>query len=702
MAISHIYLSVIVVALRLHTRIAMACNYNDLTALNGFSKCLTSKIDGWESTEDCCTWNGVACDNSSTASSKRVVSVDLGNKKIAGRICESIGGLDRLRTLNLSHNSLHGNPPPNLFRLQNLEVLDLSSNNLVGPVLEEGIDLPSIRYFDISTNYFNGSADAALCENSPNVQVLNLGNNRFSGGVSTNFGSCTSLLQLFLNGNNLSGSFPEILLQLKLLNQLHLQENWFSGPVSVGIKDLSNLVDLDLSDNLFSGGLPDAFENLGKLELFSASSNNLSGNMPKSLVNSPSLVALDLRNNSLSGPLNLNCSAMIHLNSLNLGRNYFDGLIPESMSSCKSLGTLNLARNKLEGEIPNSFRNLQALRFVSLSNNSLVNLTRALDVLGNCKNLSIVVLTLNFKEEQIPSDMNLQFANLRALVIANCRLRGSLPLWLNDCKKLQVLDLSWNLLGGALPIWLGNFRHLFYLDLSNNSFTGNMPKSLTELKALTNRNITLEGMLAEVPFYRRRQQNSTGLAYNSLGSLPPTLDLSRNNLSGPIWPAFGKLIGLHVLNLKNNYLSGSIPDGLSGMVSMETLDLSHNFLSGQIPNSLIKLSFLSKFSVAYNQLQGEIPTGGQFMTFPYASFEGNNGLCGEFFISCRPTQNPPVSSDEHMDILGWPFGIGVATGFLLSTIICFTFGLADRIVKRIRSILNVGNARGKKHFTSRK
>ncbi|KAJ8775020.1 hypothetical protein K2173_020024 [Erythroxylum novogranatense] len=694
MAMSHTYLSVIVVALHLHTRMAMACNSNDLTALNGFSNCLTSKIDGWESTKDCCTWHGVTCDNSSTVSSKRVVSLDLGNKKIAGRICESIGGLYQLRTLNLSHNFFYGNPPPNLFRLQHLEVFDLSSNNLVGPVLY-GIHLPSIRYFDISTNHFNGSANAALCENIPNIQVLNLGNNRFSGGISTNFGSCTSLLQLFLNGNNLSGSFPEILLQLKLLNQLHLQENWFSGPVSVGIENLSDLVELDLSTNLFSGALPDAFENLGNLKFFSARSNNLSGNLPKSLVNSPSLIDLNLGNNSFSGPLNLNCSAMIHLKSLKLGSNHFHGLIPESMSSCKSLRTLSLGHNKLEGEIPNSFRNLQALTLVTFSNNSLVNLTRALDVLGNCKNLSIVALTATFKDEQIPSEMNSQFVNLQALSIANCRLRGSLPLWLNDCKEMQMLDLSQNLLGGTLPIWLGNFRHLFYLDLSNNSFTGNMPESLTELKALTNTNITLDGMLAEVPFYRVQQQNR-GLLYKNLGSLPRTLDLSCNNLSGPIWPAFEKLIGLQILNLKNNYLSGSIPDGLSGMVSTEILDLSHNLLSGQIPNSLVKLSFLSKFSVAYNQLQGEIPTGGQFLTFPYASFEGNKGLCGAIFIPCKPTQSHPVdwSSNEHVDILGLPFVTGVATSFVLSTIICFTFGPADRMVKRIRSIFNKGNARG--------
>ncbi|THG07581.1 hypothetical protein TEA_014691 [Camellia sinensis var. sinensis] len=107
-------------------------------------------------------------------------------------------------------------------------------------------------------------------------------------------------------------------------------------------------------------------------------------------------------------------------------------------------------------------------------------------------------------------------------------------------------------------------------------------------------------------------------------SFPPTLDLSNNFLTGPIWPQFGNLKNLHYLDLKCNNLSGNIPEDLCGMTSIETLDLSHNDLSGGIPLSLVNLSFPSvnlnfpsKFNVAYNLLYGTIPTGGQFETFKF-------------------------------------------------------------------------------------
>ncbi|KAH7516671.1 hypothetical protein FEM48_Zijuj10G0159900 [Ziziphus jujuba var. spinosa] len=114
--------------------------------------------------------------------------------------------------------------------------------------------------------------------------------------------------------------------------------------------------------------------------------------------------------------------------------------------------------------------------------------------------------------------------------------------------------------------------------------------------------------------------------------------MGNNNLSGPLWPEFGNLKKLHVLDLKFNNLSGPIPSNWSGMASLETLDLSHNKLSGIIPPSLVKLSFLSKFNVADNQLHGLIPDGGQFPTFPTSSFEGNN-LCGAGY-------DPPCISDK--------------------------------------------------------
>ncbi|MBA0556930.1 hypothetical protein Golob_026994 [Gossypium lobatum] len=125
---------------------------------------------------------------------------------------------------------------------------------------------------------------------------------------------------------------------------------------------------------------------------------------------------------------------------------------------------------------------------------------------------------------------------------------------------------------------------------------------------------------------KSKEQGKPRLAYNDVWSFPPNIGLSDNKFTGPIWPSFGKLKNLHVEFGRTN-LSRSIPDSISGMTSLEVLGLSPNNISGDTPHSLVHLSFLSVFNVSYNRLYGETPSEGQFMTFPEASFEGNEALC---------------------------------------------------------------------------
>jgi Leucine-rich repeat (LRR) protein len=643
----------------------VSCNSTDLRALIRFSNFIEWGLDWSSSESNCCTWTGVTCDNS-TISSKRVVRLELGAKKLVGKLSESLADLDQLRILNVSHNLLRGYLPGKLFGLQKLEILDLSNNYFVGPI-PGGSDLPLIRYVDISKNNFNGTLYATIFETSPHFQVLNLANNYFTGEVPASFGSCYYLQHLFLDGNDLTGNFPESLLQLRDLHTLNIQDNLFLGSLNEGISNLSNLVKLDVSFNRFSGILPDVFESLGKLEHFSARSNMFYGHLPKSLVNSPSIITLDLSSNALSGIININCSAMLHLSSLSLGANQFCGPVPESISSCQRLSNLNLGRNNLSGEVPYAFKDLQALTSISLSNSSLVNISSALAILQHCKNLTSLFLGDNFHDEQMPRNMNLHFRNLKTLVIPHCGLKGQFPIWLGSSKMLQLLDISWNQMTGTIPSGFHEFKFLFYMDLSHNSFTGEIPVSLTELEGLIKKNVSEERPSLGFPLFKARNM------YKQISSFRPTLDLSYNKLSGLIWPSFGNLKELHVLNLKDNHLSGNIPDSLSGMTNLEVLDLSQNELSGEIPLSLEKLSFLARFSVASNQLHGEIPRGGQFLTFPSPSFEGNKGL-----FSDNVTPRQPQPADEEMTIIGLQFGFGAVTGFLLTVSFCFLSGWVFR------------------------
>ncbi|KAK1408684.1 hypothetical protein QVD17_40670 [Tagetes erecta] len=645
--------------------VSSTCNSDDLQGLTGFMNALEAPIAGWRlvnssSSSDCCNWIGIKCDSSSG----RIVKLQLPNKRLVAHFSDSFSCLDQLKTLNLSHNFLEGPLPVSLFHLVNLEVLDLSSNKFYG-VLPVTIDLPALQVLDMSNNNFTGFLPAGLCVNSSRIRIISFAVNYFTGIIPRPFGNSRMLEYLSLASNLISGVIPKFLLTLPRLHELALEDNKFNAINRIG-SSYSQLIRLDVSSNGLSGNIHDFFHSFPKLSYFSAHSNNLSGMIPSSLLNSKTISSLNLRNNSLHGSIHFNCSTMVNLTYLHLGTNNFSGKIPANLASCPKLKALNLARNKFIGQVPESFKNLKSLSYLSLSNCSLSNLSLSLKVLKHCPNLSVLVLTMNFYKEQLPADDDLRFKALKALVIANCKLIGSIPSWINSLTQLQLLDLSWNDLTGTIPSYLGDLKYLFYLDLSNNSLSGEIPQNITQLESLISRVISLEEPSPDFPFFIGRE---TRLQYNRIDSFPPELDFGSNLLTGPIWPEFGNLKKLHVLNLKHNGLSGTIPSSLSGMRSIEILDLSYNNLKGTIPPSLVKLSFLSKFSVAYNNLNGLIPMGGQFSTFPNSSFEGNRGLCGYFSGKCLKnqgsTQTPASEYDDEFSIPWLPIMAGFGTGFFL-------------------------------------
>jgi hypothetical protein len=151
------------------------------------------------------------------------------------------------------------------------------------------------------------------------------------------------------------------------------------------------------------------------------------------------------------------------------------------------------------------------------------------------------------------------------------------------------------------------------------------------------------------------------LWYNSY--IPPSLDLSRNGLTGAIPLELGNL---RALNLSWNSLSGSIPVSLAALSSLQTLELSNNELTGDIPSSLAKLTLLSCFDVSYNQLNGAIPDHDQFSTFPCSSFAGNPDLYGKYCDGEVDKGTPGTDRDVSYVIENFllPFWVGMATGLL--------------------------------------
>jgi hypothetical protein len=84
------------------------------------------------------------------------------------------------------------------------------------------------------------------------------------------------------------------------------------------------------------------------------------------------------------------------------------------------------------------------------------------------------------------------------------------------------------------------------------------------------------------------------------------LDLSYNNLTGPLPSELQQLSALKVLYLNNNKLTGPVPVELGQLGAMTTLVLSKNQLSGPIPAELGRLGALTHLFLYSNpQLSGQ-------------------------------------------------------------------------------------------------
>lgn len=125
----------------------------------------------------------------------------------------------------------------------------------------------------------------------PQLNILNLANNNFSGEIPSSIGSLSWLEALALHSNSLYGKLPPSWNNCSMLIFLDLSTNglWREIPAWIG-ESLSSLIFLSLHSNEFSGSIPLHPCQLAKIQIFDLSVNNISGTMPKCLNNFTSMV----------------------------------------------------------------------------------------------------------------------------------------------------------------------------------------------------------------------------------------------------------------------------------------------------------------------------------------------------------------------------------------------------------------------------
>lgn len=178
-----------------------------------------TSADSWLSnTVHECDWSRVTCDNSRTA----VISLELTNNALKGRLPPELKLLKYLRILRLNDNSIKGSLPPEYSRLGDLEEFHLANNQLTGSIPWEygGFgSFAALRIFDVSRNLLEGRLPSEMGEMS-NLQTVNLCSNVLTGTIPSSLGSLEALESLQLGGNPLlTGNLPRTVCNLQQLNR---------------------------------------------------------------------------------------------------------------------------------------------------------------------------------------------------------------------------------------------------------------------------------------------------------------------------------------------------------------------------------------------------------------------------------------------------------------------------------------------------
>ncbi|XP_030549358.1 leucine-rich repeat extensin-like protein 4 [Rhodamnia argentea] len=241
---------------------------------------------------------------------------------------------------------------------------------------------------------------------------------------------------------------------------------------------------------------------------------------------------------------------------------------------------------------------------------------------------------LDDPKTQVVASIDLNHANIA----------GLLPEELGLLTDLAILHLNSNRFCGILPQTLANLELLYELDLSNNRFVGTFPSvvlSMPSLHYLDIRYNEFEGSLPPELF--KKGLDAVFVNNNWFTSVIPAnlgrtsfsvLVLANNNFSGCLPPSIaGSADTLEELLLINISLSGCLPPEVGFLYKLRVLDVSLNNVEGPIPYSLAGLAHLEQLNLGHNMMTGVVPSGVCILpslvnfTFSYNYFCEEEGIC---------------------------------------------------------------------------
>ncbi|XP_059429285.1 receptor-like protein 35 [Corylus avellana] len=558
-----------------------------------FESTLSAKLAKWNQSVDCCSWEGVTCNEG------RVIGLDLSSESILGGLgnSSSLFSFKHLQSLSLAYNDFNNSHiPPQFGKLVNLSYLNLSNAGFAGQIPLAISRLTRLVTLDLSTTYYY---IYQLKLENPNLNVL--------------VQKLSELIELYLDGVLISAQGNEwgqaLSSSLPNLRVLSLSKCNLSGPIDSSLQNLQSLSIIDLSRNNLSAPVPDFFadfKNLTSLDFYDC---ELNGKFPEKIFQVPTLQTLFL---SFNYRLEVSLPEFLPNGSLRdmaLGFTNFSGSLPPSIGNLKMLSRIDLAQCNFNGSIPDSIVSLTQLVNLDLSDNNFNGSIP--DSIASLTQLVILDLSYNNFTGSIPGSIG-SLTQLVFLGLSYNNFHGSIPDSIASLTQLVILDLSYNNFTGSIPGSIGSLTQLVSLDLSYNNFTGSISGSIGSLTQLLYVFLSNNNFNGSIPNF--------GMFKNLTSLL-----LGNNHLSGQINSTqWEELLNLDSLDLSGNSLNGNIPISLFPLPSWQELDLSHNQFSGSLDLTVIQnVKSISELDLSYNNLLVEFNSFNISLTsFPQLSYLG--------------------------------------------------------------------------------
>ncbi|XP_050222917.1 probable LRR receptor-like serine/threonine-protein kinase At3g47570 [Mercurialis annua] len=307
---------------------------------------------------------------------KNLRMIDFSSNNFQGKIPVELSSLMNLEILRLGKNNLQGPISPFLGNISSLEELSLTELSLSGSVPAELSQLNKLHDLSFITNLtnctrlerlhvdqnrLNGRLPDSLANLSARIRYLTLSRNMIMGPFRQSLlypGRYRTYCEIFFKGSDIT---PQVIIK----NTLFLQQ---LIPSTFG--NLTALLNLDLEGNNLSGNIPWSFGNCRNLLSLYLGNNNLEGTVPESILGLSSIFDINLSRNFLSGSLPRDFVCSNHLGRLDLSKNKLSGGIPDTLSSCFSLEHFYIHGNSFSGNIPDTLSSVRGLIRIDLSRNN--------------------------------------------------------------------------------------------------------------------------------------------------------------------------------------------------------------------------------------------------------------------------------------------------------------------------------------------